>query len=65
MAVSESRKQIFVFGGASYTENSCSNAVYCFDYEPTAVDSHLSQVRAVCEEASALSRDFVKSKRNV
>lgn len=32
LAVSEQREQIYLFGGCSYTQGSCSSQVFCLDY---------------------------------
>ena len=37
IVVSDQREQIYLFGGTSYTQGSCSNQVYCLDYSTVKV----------------------------
>ena len=60
MAVSDSREQIYLFGGSNYEEGSCSNEIYCLDYNASGVLNHLSQIRQCNDEANILTRKWVK-----
>lgn len=34
---SDSREQLYLFGGSNHEEGSCSNLVYCFDFNSSAL----------------------------
>jgi hypothetical protein len=56
IAVSDQREQIYLFGGSSYAQGSCSNQVYCLDYKSSNVMYNLSESQQSLEEATLLTK---------
>jgi hypothetical protein len=60
LAVSDQREQIYLFGGSSYTEGSCSNQVFCLDYNLAIIQRQLAEVARYSEEALLLTKNYYK-----
>jgi hypothetical protein len=58
LCASDQREQLFLFGGSNHEEGACSNQVYCFDYNSSSLQGHLSTIRQCSDEAILLSRKF-------
>jgi hypothetical protein len=58
LCVSDSREQIYIFGGSNHQDGACSNEVYCLDFNSSAVQTHLATIRQANDEAILLSKKF-------